>query len=758
MKKMTKFGKTVLLSTLAALAFGGVAVGTTYALFTSDAKTDVTVQTGKVLVEKTVSLEGGETLVDGEVTSVTASSGVITFGCNGTATIDANGNVDLNNIVAGDKVTVKVHAANKSNVNIKYRAIVTTTGDFADIVKLEGKANGVTMKNSATGLFTKFADATVGTDDLGDYELTFGIDKDTAITDGTTKSGKVTIKIEAIQGNAKVTDESEYFAVDDAASLVETVSSAEAGSTVEIKSDVELEDTLTVNKDLNIILDSDVTAPSGKSAIVVGSGSVVTIDGTSTTTTTPSGRVKAANRTVAPKITSDDDTAIIVSGGKAIINNVDVISGYGAVAVEDEGELVIDGGSFTGVEFAAMAFSNSKLTINGGTFEATDNFVIGTNGSTGLGGNVITINGGTFNGYIESVGYIGCGVYVANSDTVNIKAGTFNIENGCGILARSGKTTVADDVVFNFTNTKGGITEGGVGDKSTKVPVNARIVKDLSKETYPGGVPVVTGKCGVDVINTTGKTYLVSDESELTAALADTANSTKYIYLTDDIDLTGRLTVSTKDTVIYGDGSTKLVVTASGNQNRVFNLDGEDYAALTGGSFSLVGIDAKTADTVNESRGISTYQLTNFKVTLDTASLAAKYPFSIGDNSKSVEVVARNVASIGYSAFQVSGISDFNIAFEDSTLTGTNIYEKSDDNNYGAIVVEKGVENAVLSFKNCKILASNEPNYNIENFFLAKASSTGSVTFDEDCTFTFNGSASTLDSYISVLSNDFKVL
>ncbi len=756
MKKMTKFGKTVLLSTLAALAFGGVAVGTTYALFTSDAKTDVTVQTGKVLVEKTVSLEGGETLVDGEVTDVAANAGVVTFGCGGTATIDESGNVDLNNIVAGDKVTVNVHAANKSNVNIKYRAVVTTDGDFADIVTLEGKANGVSMLNSATGLFTKFATAEVGTDDLGDYELTFGIDKDTAVTDGTTKSGKVTIKIEAIQGNAKVEDEIEYFKVDTADDLVETVNTVEAGSTVEVTSAVALDDTLTVNKDLNLILDSDITAPTGKSAIIIEAGSTVTIDGKTTTSTTHSGRAKAANRTVAPKITADD-TAIIVNGGKAIINGIDVVSSYGTVAVQNGGELVIDGGTFTGVEYAAMAFSGSTLTINGGEFTATDNYVIGTNGSTGLGGNTITINGGTFNGHIESAGYIACGVYVANSDTVKINAGTFNIENGCGILARSGNTAVADDVEFNFTNTEGGITEGGVGDKSAKVPVNARIVKDLSKETYPGGVPVVNGKCVVDVINTDGKTYLVSDEDELTVALADTANTTKYIYLENDIDLTGRLVVSTKDTLIYGDGSTKLVVTASGNQNRVFNLDGEDNTALDGGSFSLVGVDAKTADTVNESRGISSYQLTNFKITLDTVSLAAKYPFSIGNYSESVNVVARNVTSIGYSAFQVSGISDFNVAFEDSTLTGTNIYEKGEDNNYGAIVIEESVKDAVLSFKNCKIASSNEPNYNQEYFVLAKKESSGSATFS-GCAFTFNGTACELSSYVSNKSDDFKVL
>lgn len=40
MKKMTKTGKTLLLSCLALSAFGSIVSGSTYALFTSEAKTD----------------------------------------------------------------------------------------------------------------------------------------------------------------------------------------------------------------------------------------------------------------------------------------------------------------------------------------------------------------------------------------------------------------------------------------------------------------------------------------------------------------------------------------------------------------------------------------------------------------------------------------------------------------------------------------------------------------------------------------------
>ncbi len=753
MKKMTKFGKTVLLSTLAALAFGGVAAGTTYALFTSDAKTDVSVTTGKVLVEKTVSLEGGETLDDGEVVAAEAKGDTITFGCGGTAVIDEKGDVKLTNIVAGDKVTVKVHALNKSNVNIKYRAFVTTDGDFADLVSLSGTANGEAMKPCKGGLFTTYAVADTATESLGDYELTFGIDKDTKVTDGTVKSGTVSIKIQAIQGNAKVEDEVEYRVTKTADELITALADAEEGSTVEIASDTELKETVEVDKDLNIVLASNLTAPKGESAIVVKDGSTLTLDGETITSGSTKGRIKRANDVSMPTITSTD-TAIRVDGGKAVINGVKVVStGYGAVSVKNKGELVINGGEFLAPEYGALAEYAGNLTINGGTFTTTDNFVVGTNGTSGHGKNVITINGGTFNGHIKSKGYIGCGVYVANDDTVKINAGEFNIYNGCGVLARSGNTTVADGVKFNFTNDVDGIKEGWVGDKNALVPVNARIVKDLSKESYPGGVPTVTGSNVLDMLKTDGKTYFVKTEDELNAALADTDNATKYVYVENSIALSGRLDIVTKDTVIYGD-DVDLVVDGSGSQNRIFNLDGEDNPVLAGGSFGLVGINAKTKDTIVEGRGISSYQLTNFKFTIDNASLAAKYPFSIGDKSESVEVVARSLTSTGYSAFQVSGYDDFTATFEDCTLNAYNGYVKDTSNNYGAVVVESGVEDVNFSFKNCKITSNNEPNYNAEYFLLAKEDSTGSATF-EGCTFEFCGKTAALTDYLKNYSESF---
>jgi len=185
-----------------------------------------------------------------------------------------------------------------------------------------------------------------------------------------------------------------------------------------------------------------------------------------------------------------EDTKIVLNGHTIkSTNNV-------AIKVTNGATLVINGeGNVIAQEMCAMAFSGSTLIINGGTFTAYDNAVIGTNGSSGQGGNTITINGGTFNGGIQSAGYVACGIYVANDDTVTVNGGTFNITNGVGILARSGNTTVNDGVVFNV---EGDGTLGKVGDSKITVPAGEDLVLDL-KAAYPGGTPTLTNNTSYDV-------------------------------------------------------------------------------------------------------------------------------------------------------------------------------------------------------------------------------------------------------------------
>ena len=211
----------------------------------------------------------------------------------------------------------------------------------------------------------------------------------------------------------------------------------------------------------NVVLESDLSLTN---ALAIPQGKALTIDLNGKT------------------VTATGDFATVNAGSKLTVNGGTVISGHYAFNVSG-GEVVVDDGSFTAQEPVFALFGGSKLTVNGGTFTANDNAVIATNGSSKEGCE-ITVNGGVFNGNITSDGYIACGIYVANKDTVNVNAGTFNVTDGVGILMRAGHTTIGKDVVVNLTNT-GKVMAGKIGDASIDITTPSYLVMDV-RSGYPG--------------------------------------------------------------------------------------------------------------------------------------------------------------------------------------------------------------------------------------------------------------------------------
>ena len=184
-----------------------------------------------------------------------------------------------------------------------------------------------------------------------------------------------------------------------------------------------------------------------------------------------------------PQNNSAEDIAKV----NVTINGGQFSSSDCALNVYDGLSLTINDVIVSAQEACVLLTNAGKVIINGGTFTSIDNFVVGTNGSAGRGGNEITINGGTFNGNITSAGYSACGVYLANADTLEVSGGTFNITKGCGILARSGSATIGSDVEINVT---GGDFVGKVGDSRVVVPCKELVIDYAA--AYPGGVPSMT--------------------------------------------------------------------------------------------------------------------------------------------------------------------------------------------------------------------------------------------------------------------------
>lgn len=123
---MKKNLKSIIAASAAALAFGAVAVGTTFALFTSKAETNVTVQSGTVKIEQTSEIKNVFELND---TPVTPTEGVYTNTIGGKTYIDSENSslLHLEKWAPGDKVVFEVNNVNKSNVAIYSRLSVSHT-------------------------------------------------------------------------------------------------------------------------------------------------------------------------------------------------------------------------------------------------------------------------------------------------------------------------------------------------------------------------------------------------------------------------------------------------------------------------------------------------------------------------------------------------------------------------------------------------------------------------------------------------------
>lgn len=213
-------------------------------------------------------------------------------------------------------------------------------------------------------------------------------------------------------------------------------------------------------------------------------------------------------------ITNDAQIAFQVDGGELVIDGEGEVIGAGrAIIAQNGGKVTVNGGTYTSTsagqtigaiganteviindatvnsqEAAVMAFDGGTLTLNGGDYNTNDNFVVGTNGTSGRGGNTINIKNAVLKGKIQSNGYEACGIYVANNDTVNIEDSEIIAENGCGILMRAGNVAVKNTKI-----TTTGTAGGWVGDKK-KVMSNSGIIYDEASN-YPGkeGMSLVYG-------------------------------------------------------------------------------------------------------------------------------------------------------------------------------------------------------------------------------------------------------------------------
>ena len=256
MKKRTKIS-LVLSSAAAILLAGSIMAGGTYALFTSESKTNIAVNSGKVDVSATIDglttytgedltgvVEDDESKIKPSTEYESLQNGQFMNG--GTASYDEVSNtLTLDKMTPGDKVTFNIKLANNdSNVAAKYRTIISCEEDDGLLSGLEftidgTKFDGLNNKSTWTELssdFSKTLNCVVSLPSNAGNEYQ-------------DKLCKVSYKIEAVQGNAVTKDTpANTIEIDNAAQLGcfrDSINKEEyskyIGKTVTLTNDIDLD-------------------------------------------------------------------------------------------------------------------------------------------------------------------------------------------------------------------------------------------------------------------------------------------------------------------------------------------------------------------------------------------------------------------------------------------------------------------------------------------------------------------------------------
>ena len=211
---MNKHIKMLLLPALAAVAFAGVSVGATFALFTDKAEASIEIESGKIKVSSTISdfvTYSAEANANGDridengykyISKQTEVAGVFTNG--GLGGYEGS-HIALARITPGDRVTFNIGLGDESNVTFKYRVVYKVVSQDTTLAKaLVTKANFTGEEETYAGLleFTSTWE-TAPVTGLGgksfSFDIELPIDKSNNYQD---KSVDFVFSVEAVQGNA----------------------------------------------------------------------------------------------------------------------------------------------------------------------------------------------------------------------------------------------------------------------------------------------------------------------------------------------------------------------------------------------------------------------------------------------------------------------------------------------------------------------------------------------------------------------------
>ena len=181
---MKQKGKAIVSSIVAIAMSASLAVGGTFALFTSESEVNIAVTSGTVDVKASVNAQSLKTYSMGAIQETGK------FQNGGTASFNAQSQLELSLMTPGDKAEFTVDIANNSNVAIWYKVTFDVSGDLAS-----------QLICSATNAEDKriYAEAGKAIDSVAvSVELPEAVNDDYQSKTNTV----VSVKVEAVQGNA----------------------------------------------------------------------------------------------------------------------------------------------------------------------------------------------------------------------------------------------------------------------------------------------------------------------------------------------------------------------------------------------------------------------------------------------------------------------------------------------------------------------------------------------------------------------------
>lgn len=314
--------------------------GATFAYFSTDSKVNIAITSGKVDVVATAdnlklySLETiNPTTFEGTEVNRTENG---TFVNGGTATMNG-GNLTLDGITAGDKVTFDITVKNNSTINVKYRVLVSCDSD-------DGLFNELNIKfgDYSSKVITIWEDLAPGSEDK---TMACSVELPAKST-AQGKTCNITFAVEAVQSSVAVKNDKHYPA--DAASLKTALT---YGGDVYVEKDFTVDETKTsagdraeIKQPTTIELDATITVPG---SLENSNNWAALYIGAETTINATTGGINCLDKTDTSALYMGGTYAAhIAATGKTVTVNGGNYYAGGTVFNVQSGTLVVNGGFF----------------------------------------------------------------------------------------------------------------------------------------------------------------------------------------------------------------------------------------------------------------------------------------------------------------------------------------------------------------------------------------------------------------------------